>query len=310
MKNLSSIERKHILLGIILMWGAILLFILQNNDTDSLNTFKIFLPVFWGIFTVVTVVYVIVQSLLQHSEIKRLEEQSLSTEDLAEKDNREGNASILKSANILALVAMIVGYFTSSLRNMPIQYTTYQPIIWVVILCFDVCMYMVALFKDEPKEEVVDKPENPENKERVGVQIISIEEAVEYLENQGYEIENVERLGIESKRSDPVLEDKSEEEIQGGSKIQDENETEPRSDKTELKIEEEPLKEQQEEDDEGKDESSESTKQPTKEKEKVDIKSQNLPVTVSPTKNKPKVTVVVKKRQSRLNNNRRRKGFK
>lgn len=309
MKNLSSIERKHILLGIILMWGAILLFILQNNDTDSLNTFKIFLPVFWGIFTVVTVVYVIVQSLLQHSEIKRLEEQSLSTEDLAEKDNREGNASIFKSANILALVAMIVGYFTSSLRNMPIQYTTYQPIIWVVILCFDVCMYMVALFKDEPKEEVVDKPEN---KERVGVQIISIEEAVEYLENQGYEIENVERLGIESKRSDPVLEDKSEEEIQGGSKIQDENETEPRSDKTELKIEEEPLKEQQEEDDEGKDESSESTKQPTEEEKEVDIKSQNLPVTVSPTKNNPKVTVVVKKKkkQFRHNNNRRRKNFK
>ena len=307
MKNLSSIERKHILLGIILMWGAILLFILQNNDTDSLNTFKIFLPVFWGIFTVVTVVYVIIQSLLQHSEIKRLEEQSLSTDDLTEKDNRDGNANILKSANILALVAMIVGYFTSSLRNMPIQYTTYQPIIWVVILCFDVCMYMVALFKDEPKEEVVDKPEN---KERVGVQIISIKEAVEYLENQGYEIENVERLGIESKRSDPALEDKSEEEIQGGSKIQqDENETEPRSDKTELKIEEEPLKEQQKEDDEGKEENSESTEQPIEEKE-VDIKSQNLPVTVSPTKNNPKVTVVVKKKQSRHNNNRRRKNFK
>lgn len=307
MKNLSSIERKHILLGIILMWGAILLFILQNNDTDSLNTFKIFLPVFWGIFTVVTVVYVIIQSLLQHSEIKRLEEQSLSTDDLTEKDNRDGNANILKSANILALVAMIVGYFTSSLRNMPIQYTTYQPIIWVVILCFDVCMYMVALFKDEPKEEVVDKPEN---KERVGVQIISIEEAVEYLENQGYEIENVERLGIESKRSDPALEDKSEEEIQGGSKIQqDENETEPRSDKTELKIKEEPLKEQQKEDDEGKEENSESTEQPIEEKE-VDIKSQNLPVTVSPTKNNPKVTVVVKKKQSRHNNNRRRKNFK
>lgn len=306
MKNLSSIERKHILLGIILMWGAILLFILQNNDTDSLNTFKIFLPIFWGIFTVVTVVYVIIQSLLQHSEIKRLEEQSLSTDDLTEKDNRDGNANILKSANILALVAMIVGYFTSSLRNMPIQYTTYQPIIWVVILCFDVCMYMVALFKDEPKEEVADKPEN---KERVGVQIISIEEAVEYLENQGYEIENVERLGIESKRSDPALEDKSEEEIQGDSKDQVENEAEFRSDKTELKIEEEPPKEQQEEDDEGKEENSESTKQPTEEKE-VDIKSQNLPVTVSPTKNNPKVTVVVKKKQSRHNNNRRRKNFK
>lgn len=307
MKNLSSIERKHILLGIILMWGAILLFILQNKDTDSLNTFKIFLPVFWGIFTVVTVVYVIIQSLLQHSEIKRLEEQSLSTDDLTEKDNRDGNANILKSANILALVAMIVGYFTSSLRNMPIQYTIYQPIIWVVILCFDVCMYMVALFKDEPKEpkeEVVDKPEN---KERVGVQIISIEEAVEYLENQGYEIENVERLGIESKRPDPALEDKSEEEIQGSSKIQDENETEPRADKTELKIEEEP-KEQQEEN-EGKDENSESTEQPTEEKE-ADIKSQSLPATVSPTKNNPKVTVVVKKKQYRHNNNTRRKNFK
>lgn len=300
MKNLSSIERKHILLGIILMWGAILLFILQSQEIDSLNTFRIFLPVFWGIFTIVTVLYIIVQSLLQHSEIKRLEEQSLSTDELAEKDNRRGNANILKSANILALVAMTVGYFTSSLRNMPIQYTTYQPIIWVVILCFDVCMYMVALFKDEPKEEVVDKPEN---KERVGVQIISIEEAVEYLENQGYEIENVERLGIESKRSDPALEDKSEEEIQDGSKIQDENETEPRSDKTELKIQE------QEEDDEGKEENSESTEQPTEEKE-VDIKSQNLPVTVSPTKNNPKVTVVVKKKQSRHNNNRRRKNFK
>lgn len=307
MKNLSSIERKHILLGIILMWGAILLFILQSQEIDSLNTFRIFLPVFWGIFTIVTVLYIIVQSLLQHSEIKRLEEQSLSTDELAEKDNRRGNANILKSANILALVAMIVGYFTSSLRNMPIQYTTYQPIIWVVILCFDVCMYMVALFKDEPKEEVVDKPEN---KERVGVQIISIEEAVEYLERQGYEIENIERLGIESKKSDPALEDKSEEEIQGGSKIQDENETEPRSDKTELKIEEEPLKEQQKEDDEGKkEENSESTEQPIEEKE-VDIKSQNLPVTVSPTKNNHKVTVVVKKRQSRHNNNRRRKNFK
>lgn len=307
MKNLSSIERKHILLGIILMWGAILLFILQSQEIDSLNTFRIFLPVFWGIFTIVTVLYIIVQSLLQHSEIKRLEEQSLSTDELAEKDNRRGNANILKSANILALVAMIVGYFTSSLRNMPIQYTTYQPIIWVVILCFDVCMYMVALFKDEPKEEVVDKPEN---KERVGVQIISIEEAVEYLERQGYEIENIERLGIESKKSDPALEDKSEEEIQGGSKIQDENETEPRSDKTELKIEEEPLKEQQKEDDEEKkEENSESTEQPIEEKE-VDIKSQNLPVTVSPTKNNPKVTVVVKKRQSRHNNNRRRKNFK
>lgn len=304
MKNLSSIERKHILLGIILMWGAILLFILQNNDTDSLNTFKIFLPVFWGIFTVVTVVYVIVQSLLQHSEIKRLEEQSLSTEDLAEKDNREGNASILKSANILALIAMVVGYFTSSLSNMPIQYTTYQPIVWVVVLCFDVCIYMVALFKEESKEEIVGKPED---KERVGVQIISIEEAVEYLETQGYEIENVERLGIEGKRSDPALEDKSEDEIQGVSKIQDENVTEPRADKTELKIEKE-LKEQQEED-EGKEENSESTEHPTEEKE-VNIKSQNLPITVSPTKNNPKVTVVVKKKQSRHNNNRRRKNFK
>lgn len=304
MKNLSSIERKHILLGIILMWGAILLFILQNHNTDSLNTFKIFLPIFWGIFTVVTVVYVIVQSLLQHSEIKRLEEQSLSTEDLAEKDNREGNASILKSANILALIAMVVGYFTSSLSNMPIQYTTYQPIVWVVVLCFDVCMYMVALFREEPKEEIVG---NPEDKERVGVQIISIEEAVEYLETQGYEIENVERLGIESKRSDPALEDKSEDEIQGVSKIQDENVTEPRADKMELKIEKE-LKEQQEED-EGKEENSDSTEQPTEEKE-VNIKSQNLPMTVSPTKNNPKVTVVVKKKQSRHNNNRRRKNFK
>ena len=304
MKNLSSIERKHILLGIILMWGAILLFILQNHNTDSLNTFKIFLPIFWGIFTVVTVVYVIVQSLLQHSEIKRLEEQSLSTEDLAEKDNREGNASILKSANILALIAMVVGYFTSSLSNMPIQYTTYQPIVWVVVLCFDVCMYMVALFREEPKEEIVG---NPEDKERVGVQIISIEEAVEYLETQGYEIENVERLGIESKRSDPALEDKSEDEIQGISKIQDENVTEPRADKMELKIEKE-LKEQQEED-EGKEENSDSTEQPTEEKE-VNIKSQNLPMTVSPTKNNPKVTAVVKKKQSRHNNNRRRKNFK
>lgn len=304
MKNLSSIERKHILLGIILMWGAILLFILQSQEIDSLNTFRIFLPVFWGIFTIVTVLYIIVQSLLQHSEIKRLEEQSLSTEDLAEKDNREGNASILKSANILALIAMVVGYFTSSLSNMPIQYTTYQPIVWVVVLCFDVCMYMVALFREEPKEEIVG---NPEDKERVGVQIISIEEAVEYLETQGYEIENVERLGIESKRSDPALEDKSEDEIQGVSKIQDENVTEPRADKTELKIEKE-LKEQQEED-EGEEENSESTEQPTEEKE-VNIKSQNLPMTVSPTKNNPKVTVVVKKKQSRYNNNRRRKNFK
>lgn len=306
MKNLSSIERKHILLGIILMWGAILLFILQNNDTDSLNTFRIFLPVFWGIFTIVTVLYIIVQSLLQHSEIKRLEEQSLSTDELAEKDNRRGNANILKSANILALVAMVVGYFTSSLRNMPIQYTTYQPIVWIVILCFDVCMYMVALFKEEPKEEVVDKSENSENKERVGVQIISIEEAVEYLEGQGYEIENIERLGIESKKSDPALEDKSEEEIQNENINENETNSIPSKNKAELGLMEE-SKEQQEED-EGKEENSESTEQLTK--EKVDIKSQNLPVTISPTKNNPKVTVVVKKKQSRHSNNKRRKSFK
>lgn len=303
MKNLSSIERKHILLGIILMWGAILLFILQNQETDSLNTFKIFLPVFWGIFTIVTVLYIIVQSLLQHSEIKRLEEQSLSTDELAEKDNRRGNANILKSANILALVAMIVGYFTSSLRNMPIQYTTYQPIVWIVILCFDVCMYMVALFKEEPKEEVADKSES---KERVGVQIISIEEAVEYLEGQGYEIENIERLGIESKKSDPALEDKSEKEIQDENINENETDSIPSKNRAELGLMEE-SKEQQEED-EGKEENSESTEQSTK--EKVDIKSQNLPVTVSPTKNNPKVTVVVKKKQSRHSNNKRRKSFK
>lgn len=302
MKNLSSIERKHILLGIILMWGAILLFILQNQETDSLNTFKIFLPIFWGIFTIVTVLYIIVQSLLQHSEIKRLEEQSLSTDELAEKDNRRGNANILKSANILALVAMVVGYFTSSLRNMPIQYTTYQPIVWIVILCFDVCMYMVALFKEEPKEEVADKPES---EERVGVQIISIEEAVEYLEGQGYEIENIERLGIESKKSDPALEDKSEKEIQDENINKNETDSIPSKNNAELGLMEE-SKEQQEED-EGKEENSESTEQSTK--EKVDIKSQNLPVTVSPTKNNPKVTVVVKKRQFR-HNNKRRKSFK
>lgn len=303
MKNLSSIERKHILLGIILMWGAILLFILQNQETDSLNTFKIFLPIFWGIFTIVTVLYIIVQSLLQHSEIKRLEEQSLSTDELAEKDNRRGNANILKSANILALVAMVVGYFTSSLRNMPIQYTTYQPIVWIVILCFDVCMYMVALFKEEPKEEIVDKSES---KERVGVQIISIEEAVEYLEGQGYEIENIERLGIESKKSDPALEDKSEEEIQNENINENETDSIPSKNKAELGLMKE-SKEQQE-GNEGKEENSESTEQPTKEKE--DIKSQNLPVTISPTKNNPKVTVVVKKKQSRHNNNKRRKSFK
>ena len=65
MKKLSNFERKHLLLGLLLMCGSIIFYVICMGDVESVSVFRIFFPVFWGLYTVVSIVYVILTGWLK-----------------------------------------------------------------------------------------------------------------------------------------------------------------------------------------------------------------------------------------------------
>lgn len=199
MKKLSDFERKHLLLGLLLMCGSIIFYVLCTDGIGSVSVFRIFFPVFWGLYTVVSVVYVILTSWLKKNDLKD-ENYEISDSDVSFEESKH---KLLLITNILAVVTLVIGYLSSTFKNVSVQYATYQPLGWTLAICVEIAMYVIYLFKEDrpEKEEVKVKSE--------GVQLISHEEAVHILEEMGYELEaesfeEVEAEGEEDETDAPT----------------------------------------------------------------------------------------------------------
>lgn len=195
MKKLSNFERKHLLLGLLLMCGSIIFYVICTKDVESTNVFRIFFPVFWGLYTVVSIVYVILTGWLKTKVSGEDEEDS--KEDIEKEISKR---RFLLITNILTAVTLVVGYLSSTFRNISIQYSTYQPLGWTLAICVEITMYVIYLFKEDKPEPV--KEEKPKAE---GVQLVSHEEAMRILEEYGYEIEE-EATEEKEKEDDDVVE--------------------------------------------------------------------------------------------------------
>ena len=193
MKKLSNFERKHLLLGLLLMCGSIIFYVICTKDVESTNVFRVFFPVFWGLYTVVSIVYVILTGWLKTKVSGEDEEDS--KEDI-EKEISERR--FLLVTNILTAVTLVVGYLSSTFKNISTQYSTYQPLGWTLAICVEIAMYVIYLFKEDKPEPI--KEEKPKAE---GVQLVSYEEAMRILEENGYEIEEE---ATEEKEGDDVVE--------------------------------------------------------------------------------------------------------
>lgn len=182
MKKLTNFERKHLLLGILLMFGVIIFYVYCNKDVDSVSVFRIFFPIFWGLYTIIAVSYIMLTGWLNYKTLEGQKEES-QEEIKSELCNRR----FLESMNIITAITIVFGYISSTFKDILIQYTTYQPLVWTIVICLEITMYILYLFKEETSEE----PKVEEDVEKVeGVQLISYEDAIKLLEEQGYEIED------------------------------------------------------------------------------------------------------------------------
>lgn len=193
MKKLSNFEKKHILLGLLLMCGSIIFYVICTKGIGSVSAFRIFFPVFWGLYTIVSIVYIIMTSWLKKGEDIEITEEDRSKEVLKRR--------FLLILNIATAITMVIGYLSSTVKNASIQYATYQPLAWTLAMCVEIFMYVVYLFREE-KPEVIEEPEVVKSE---GIQIVSYEEAMRILEEHGYEIESKEDDG-EKADKDEVIE--------------------------------------------------------------------------------------------------------
>lgn len=228
MKKLSNFERKHLLLGLLLMCGSIIFYVICTKDVESTNVFRIFFPVFWGLYTVVSIVYVILTGWLK-TKVSGEDEEDSKEEIEKEISKRR----FLLVTNILTAVTLVIGYLSSTFRNISIQYSTYQPLGWTLAICVEIAMYVIYLFKEDKSEPI--KEEKPKAE---GVQLVSYEEAMRILEENGYEIEE-ESTEEKEKEDDDVVE---------GDIVKEEPHEEPEENAEESKSEEnsnpEPKKEE------------------------------------------------------------------
>ena len=198
MKKLSNFERKHLLLGLLLMCGSIIFYVICMGDVESVSVFRIFFPVFWGLYTVVSIVYIILTGWLK---AKVSEENEEDSDEEIEKEISKRR--FLLVTNILTAIILVVGYLSSTFRNISVQYSTYQPLGWTLAICVEIAMYVIYLFKEDKPEPV--KEEQPKVE---GVQLVSYEEAMRILEEHGYEIEEQN----EENEEDEIVEESKEEE--------------------------------------------------------------------------------------------------
>lgn len=202
MKKLSDFEKKHLLLGLLLMCGSVIFYVICTKGISSVNVFRIFFPVFWGLYTVITIAYVVMASWLKKRELGE-DNIEVSEETRAKELSKR---RFLLIVNIITAVTMVVGYVSSTIKNASIQYSTYQPLAWTLAICVEIAMYVIYLFRED-KLEVVKEEENIKAE---GVQLVSYEEAVRILEEQGYEIEGTVPNNEEDSKEDEVEKDVAE----------------------------------------------------------------------------------------------------
>lgn len=190
MKKLTNFERKHLLLGLLLMCGSIIFYVICTKDIESTDVFKIFFPIFWGLYTIVSIAYILLSGWLTAK--------SQTTEDSQEEIEKEiSKRRFLLVSNILTAITLVLGYISSTFKNVSVQYSTYQPLGWTLAICIEIAMYVIYLFKEEKLQPVVMPKENKVQ----GVQLITYEEAIKILEEYGYEIEGVSDSKDEEKNT-------------------------------------------------------------------------------------------------------------
>ena len=207
MKKLTNFERKHLLLGLLLMFGSIVFYVYCTKGVDAIDVFKLFFPTFWGLYTVVSIAYIMLTGWLAYRKTEEKEQENSNEEIEAEIYKRR----FLLITNILTAVTLVVGYVSSTFRGISIQFETYQPLVWTLAICVEMAMYVIYLFKEDKPEPAITE-ESTEHKTE-GVQLVSYEEAMHILEEYGYEIEgqvNIEEnISEESKENNDISKEES-----------------------------------------------------------------------------------------------------
>ena len=190
MKRLTNFERKHLLLGLLLMCSSIIFYVICTWDVKSTDVFKIFFPVFWGVYSVVLVSYILLSGWLM---CRTTDDNLEDSDEIIEKEVLKHK--FLFMINILTTITMVAGYISSTFKDVSVQYSTYQPLVWTLAICIEIVMYVIYLFKEDiPNKSVSDSNENKVQ----GTQLISFEDALRILEENGYELEKMPEYKEES----------------------------------------------------------------------------------------------------------------
>lgn len=207
MKKLTNFERKHLLLGLLLMFGSIVFYVYCTKGIGAIDVFRKFFPIFWGLYTVVSIAYIMLTGWLAYRKTEEKEQENSNEEIEAEIYKRR----FLLITNVLTAVTLVVGYVSSTFRGISIQFETYQPLVWTLAICVEMAMYVIYLFKEDKPEPAITE-ESTEHKTE-GVQLVSYEEAMHILEEYGYEIEgqvNIEEnISEESKENNDISKEES-----------------------------------------------------------------------------------------------------
>lgn len=135
MKTLNVYERKNALLGILLMFGLITLYVLLTLGSSRSFVFRWFFPIFWSIYSIMLIVSIIIN--------KSSPVYYVSTN------------WVLRIANWIAGLSMIIGYLTAIQGGMRVEYYIKQEEYFTLDICILIGMYIYGVSNERVKDSTM-----------------------------------------------------------------------------------------------------------------------------------------------------------
>lgn len=133
-KELNVFARRKVLIGIILMCGLISMYEYFTVGFNFIGVFRVFIPVFWGAFTVV--------SFFCMATIKVCDSSRYPIPPF----NDSKNNLIVFLCNVCSIVMMIYIYDTFNVTGMSVEYWSGRAIFVTCIICILMFMYMIGAY--------------------------------------------------------------------------------------------------------------------------------------------------------------------
>ena len=134
-KELNVFARRKVLIGIILMCGLISMYEYFTVGFNFIGVFRVFIPVFWGAFTVV--------SFFCMATIKAFDSSKYPIPSFSDSKNN----LIVFLCNVCSIVMMIYIYDTFNVTGMSVEYWSGRAIFVTCIICVLMFMYMVGAYR-------------------------------------------------------------------------------------------------------------------------------------------------------------------